>query len=107
MASFRGVVVRSVALLLGAAILVPALARAAAPPCVDVSSHAVYRGVGYDHIVHLANRCDKSAVCSVSTDVNPERIVVTVPPKEEVDVLTFRGSPARVFAAHVTCDVAK
>jgi hypothetical protein len=66
----------------------------------------VYRS-GYDHIVHLANHCDKSATCSVSTDVNPERIVVTVGPKEAVDVLTFRGSPARVFVAKVTCDVAK
>jgi hypothetical protein len=91
---------------LGASILVPASAQAA-PACVAVTSQAVYRGLGYDHIVHLASHCSSSATCSVSTDVNPEPIVVTVAPKEEVDVLTFRGSPARVFDAHVTCQVAK
>lgn len=99
---------RHVALLVGLSVssLVPASARAT-PACVGVTSRAVYRGLGYDHIVHLANHCSHTATCNVSTDVNPEPTVVTVAPEEEVDVSTFRGSPARVFAAHVTCQVAK
>ena len=96
---------RSLVAPLGVALLAAAAARAA-PACVDVSSRAVYRALGYDHIVHLANRCGKAATCSVSTDVNPDPIVVKVAESEEVDVLTFRGSPARVFVAHVTCEVA-
>jgi hypothetical protein len=105
MTSFRSVVVRLVALLLGALLLVPALARAA-PGCVDVSFYVVYRS-GYDHIVHLANHCDRSSTCSVSTNVNPEPTLVGLAPRQELDVLTFRGSPARVFTPRVTCQDAK
>ena len=99
-------ITKPVTLVLGASIVVATAARAA-PACVEVSSHALYRGLGYDHVVHLANRCGKPATCSVSTDVNPEPIVVKVAEAQEVDVLTFRGSPARVFVARVTCEVAK
>lgn len=105
MTRFRSVVVRSVGILLGLSLSGLALAEGT-PGCVDVSFYAIYR-VGYDHIVHLANHCDKASVCSVKTNVNPNPIIVTVPAKEDVDVLTFRGSPARVFTPHVTCTDAK
>jgi hypothetical protein len=82
----------------------PAFARS--PECVQVSSEAIYRNMGYDHIVHIANTCDEAAVCVVSTNVNPEEQQVTVPAKERTDVLTFRGSPARTFVPHVACKLA-
>ncbi len=93
----------------GAALLAVAIAPAALAkdsPCVGVSSQALYRAYGYDHIVHLVNRCDDAAACDVFTDVNPEVIHATVPARDEVDVLTFRGSPARTFTPHVTCRAA-
>ncbi|HEX3598000.1 MAG TPA: hypothetical protein VHU80_22980 [Polyangiaceae bacterium] len=81
----------------------PSEAGAKESDCVGVSSQAVYRNYGYDHIVHLTNRCDEAAACDVSTDVNPEPIHATVPASGETDVLTFRGSPARAFTPHVHC----
>jgi hypothetical protein len=78
-------------------------ARAKELSCVGVSSQALYRNYGYDHVVHLVNRCNDDAVCEVSTDVNPEPSHATVPAKGEVDVLTFRGSPARTFTPRVKC----
>jgi len=73
------------------------------PACIEVSSEARYRGVGYDHIVRIDNHCDTTAVCDVSTNVNPEPIHVTVPSKQAAEVLTFRGSPAREFTASTQC----
>ena len=106
MTRLRCVVVRSAGVVLGGLLSGLALAKGV-PGCVDVSFYAVYRNMGYDHIVHLANHCDKASVCSVTTNVNPDPTIVTVPPKESLDVLTFRGSPARVFTPHVTCQDAK
>src|SRR5882724_10229174 len=87
---------------LGAVLFLPAVAHADTP-CVGVGSRAVYRNYGYDHIVYLTNRCAHAAACDVSTDVNPTAEHVTVPPKERIEVLTFRGSPASAFTPHVTC----
>jgi hypothetical protein len=91
-----------VSLGLTASLFVAVVTRADAP-CVGVSSRAVYRNYGYDHIVYLTSRCDRAATCDVSTDVNPTAEHVTVPPKERIEVLTFRGSPASAFTPHVTC----
>jgi hypothetical protein len=73
------------------------------PDCVEVRGEVRYGALGYDHIVHLKNVCELPYVCSVKTDVNPEPIEVTVPPHQEVEVVTVRGSPARVFVPYVTC----
>jgi len=72
------------------------------PACVEAWGESRYR-VGYDHIVHVKNLCEKSVLCAVSTNVNPTPEKVTVPSKEEVEVLTFRGSPARTFVPKVEC----
>lgn len=79
---------------------IPALADA---PCVEVRAEARYGASGYNHIVHLRNGCDRPYLCSVATDVNPVAVDVTVPPHAEVEVLTFRGSPAYAFVPRVTC----
>jgi hypothetical protein len=70
--------------------------------CVDAWGESRYRS-GYDHIVHLRNRCQKTVLCRVWTNVNPEPIEGTVAPGEEREVLTFRGSPAREFVPKVDC----
>lgn len=72
--------------------------------CVEVRGEVRYGALAYDHIVHLKNVCDVAFLCTVKTDVNPQPIVVTVPARQEVEVLTFRGSPARVFVPYVTCE---
>jgi hypothetical protein len=40
---------------------------------------------------------------AVSADVNPEPTVVTVPPKETREVVTYLSSLARVFVPTVVC----
>ena len=71
--------------------------------CVAAWGESRYRNAGYDHIVHLQNRCHKTVLCRVTTNVNPDPIEGTVAPGEVRDVLTFRGSPARDFVPKVDC----
>jgi hypothetical protein len=71
--------------------------------CVEFQAEARFRNNGYDHIVHLRSRCDKHTYCSVATDVNPTPVNVEVPPRQQLSVLTFRGSPAREFTPKLTC----
>lgn len=86
-----------------AAFLVSAAAGSSFPTCIQVRASAPYGNAGYDHIVTLDNGCEKPATCLVSTDVNPETVSVALGPGESKSVLTFRGSPARTFRAHVSC----
>ncbi|HSC87297.1 MAG TPA: hypothetical protein VLC09_08510 [Polyangiaceae bacterium] len=76
----------------------------ALPACIDVSTHA-RPGMGYDHLVTIANHCKSVADCQVSTNVNPQPIQASVPPDATHVVLTYRGSPAREFVAKVTCSL--
>jgi len=71
--------------------------------CVEFEPEVRYRNNGYDHVVHLRSRCDRRTICAVATDVNPTPVNVDVPPHEQVEVLTFRGSPAREFTPHLSC----
>ncbi len=73
------------------------------PECIDVWGEAIYRNDGYDHIVHVNNRCDASAICDVATNVNPVPQRITVGPKQEVEVLTFRGAATRDFQPRAEC----
>ena len=72
-------------------------------PCVEFWPEARYRAYGYDHIVHLSSHCPAPALCQVSTDVAPNEIKIHVFPGTHVEVLTFRGSPARTFRPRVQC----
>ncbi|MDF3065004.1 MAG: hypothetical protein K0R38_605 [Polyangiaceae bacterium] len=78
---------------------------AEAPACVEVAAEARLGAVGYDHIVALVNTCRKNARCVVATDVNPEAVTVNVARNSQVEVVTFRGSPARTFIPRVTCRI--
>jgi hypothetical protein len=80
--------------------------RPTSPECVEVRGEAKYRNYGYDHIVHLTNRCSTDARCDVSTNVNSEVRRVVVPSGQQVEVLTLRGSPAREFTPIVECQFA-
>jgi hypothetical protein len=95
----------AVALALGGLVLggLPVAEAPAAPDCVDVWGEARYRNYGYDHIVHLANRCSEAVECDVWTDVNPNRTRVAVSAGARAEVLTFRGSPSREFTANAEC----
>jgi hypothetical protein len=73
------------------------------PACLQVTTSAPYRGLGYNHIVTLASSCPKTLDCTVKTDVNPTPTSATVRPKETVEVVTFIGSPAYTFKADVRC----
>lgn len=78
---------------------------AGVPSCIRVSTASRYVPYGYDHVVFLASVCPLTATCAVTTDVNPTPSVVEVPPRQTVEVLTFRGSPASSFVAHVACEM--
>ena len=73
------------------------------PSCIQYAGEARYRGVGYQHVVHIVNGCERAAACDVSTDVNPEAQHVDVPARTHVEVVTFLGSPAREFTPVVDC----
>jgi hypothetical protein len=75
--------------------------------CVRYWGEARYRGPGYDHVVHVHNKCTKPVRCDVSTNVDPNPIVVDVQPKEAREVITRVGSPAREFTPRVACRFAK
>ncbi len=93
---------RIAAALLGLAAL-PLDGAAGMPTCMRSWAEARARYPGYDHIVHLANGCSAVAECRVVTDVSPDAVGVQVDPGHEIEVLTFRGSPAATFRAEVSC----
>lgn len=71
-------------------------------PCVRYWGEARYV-IGYNHIVHLVNGCDRDAWCGVSSNLNPQVQHVTVPVGAHVQVVTFLGSPSRNFTPIVDC----
>lgn len=73
------------------------------PDCVFADGHARYTGFGYQHTVHVENRCTFAVDCHVSTDVSPEVHDVHLAPNGSTDVATFLSSPAAVFVANVVC----
>ena len=77
--------------------------RADGNACVRVETQAIFAGAGYNHVVRLINACDRAQRCTVSTDVAPDPIEASVAARSTVELVTFRGSPARVFVAKVTC----
>lgn len=89
------------------ALLVPslALAQGTRPECVRVEAIARWGADAYNHFVRVENGCDRRVRCSVSTDVNPDVQSIELAPNQSVEVITFRGSPAREFTPRVTCEL--
>ena len=73
------------------------------PPCIHYRAEAVLGAVGYNHLVYIDNSCASTAYCDVTTSANPNPIDTIVPPSETLAVITYRGSPARIFQVKVTC----
>jgi hypothetical protein len=94
---------RMLAVMALAASASPASAKEAAPPCMSAWSEVRPRYPGYDHVVHIVSRCSAEIVCTVTTDVSADLHEERVAPDSEVEVLTFRGSPASEFRAQIVC----
>jgi hypothetical protein len=75
--------------------------------CVQVWPEARYRNYGYDHIVHLYNGCSTSATCLIATNVAPKAIKVRVASKQQLEVVTYRGSPSQEFQVQASCELDK
>ncbi len=78
-------------------------AAADANSCIRFWGETRYGALAYNHIVHVANSCEATADCAVSTDVNPQPQEVEVEGGSSVEVMTFMGSPARTFKPRVKC----
>jgi hypothetical protein len=92
-------------LVLGALVAAAHAEKPQTPACVTWRGLTVTTAVGYDHVVEIENGCAKPAACTVSTDVAPEPLETTVPVKERVELVTFRGSPSYVFQPKVECSL--
>ncbi len=75
------------------------------PACVHWWQQVVAAGFGYNHVVGIDNGCDKPVACVITTDVAPDPLKATVPGKQKVELVTFRGSPASTFKAKVECSL--
>lgn len=73
------------------------------PDCIEVRAIARWAAAAYNHYVQVENGCEHAATCQVSTNVNREVQTVRVPAGGQVEVLTYRGSPAREFTPIVDC----
>jgi hypothetical protein len=71
--------------------------------CVDVTTEARFASVGFDHVVTLKSGCKKTMKCTVKTNVRPEPVAVELASGDEESVVTWRGSPSRVYTAEVDC----
>ena len=70
---------------------------------VHHSTEVRYRGLGYQHIVHITNSCDEAVACEVRTSASHGHVDVTVPGRSSVAVLTRRGAASRKFTAQLSC----
>ncbi|MGM0575414.1 MAG: hypothetical protein ACQEXJ_06760 [Myxococcota bacterium] len=106
----RSIPLRAVVAALGVLLALPLLGAASPsaagddlPGCISYREDVRDRAVGYDHWVVIRNDCEQDAACEVTTDVNSDPTPATVAAGETEEVLTWRGSPARIFRATVRC----
>ena len=101
--------IRAALLALGLSVALAPVAAAEQTPdsCIKYWGEVRFGGMGYNHLVHVANSCSRTADCLVSTDVNPSAQTVEVPANSEVIANTVLDSPARRFTPHVTCAMRK
>lgn len=71
--------------------------------CVHWKAEARFQGLGFNHYVHLHNRCEIVMRCEVKTNVNNTSRTVTLDPNEKHTVKTFTGSPSSEFKTRVSC----
>ena len=85
----------------------PAAAEGQRPECVAVRAEARMQAYGFDHVVTVTNGCEAQVTCRVSSDVNPAPSTQRLDPRARVEVVLWRGSPARTFVPRVDCDQAR
>lgn len=72
--------------------------------CTSITPTAVYSGLGYNHVVKVENRCEKTVTCEVWTDVDPQpKHSLSVAAGAVGSVITRTGSPAQSFRADGAC----
>lgn len=82
----------------------PAGTVPSADSCTEVQGTARYEAYGYTHVVALKNNCEKPVTCALWTDVDPEpRTTVQVAPRESIEIVTRKGSPAREVTGLKSC----
>ena len=73
------------------------------PACVRWWGQPVSTATGYNHVVGIENGCDRPVACVISTNVAPDPITASVPAKQKIELVTFRGSPSSAFTPKVEC----
>ncbi|HEU5076458.1 MAG TPA: hypothetical protein VFU02_19845 [Polyangiaceae bacterium] len=77
--------------------------HAAAPACLHVRAEARRAATGYEHWVFIDSDCDLPAACDISTNVNPESMMLTIQPRSTGSVLTAANASTEKFTPYVTC----
>ena len=99
---------KRVALLVaGAALAVGSVAFGAGDSiaeCAAVTASTRLNAVGYNHIVTLANHCQRAVSCEVWTNVDPTpHVTLRAKPGESAETITRVGSPSRDVHAEKSC----
>ena len=71
--------------------------------CVHWKAEVRFEGLGFNHYVHLHNRCEAFMRCEVRTSVNKKPVTVNLAPDAKRTIKTFTGSPSSVFKTYVAC----
>lgn len=88
---------------MSALLIMLALVAGDADGCAEATKQVRYLS-GYDHLVHVKNRCDHAIRCTVKTDVNKDGVTQQVPAKGDSTFMTWRGSPQSDFTWTISCE---
>jgi hypothetical protein len=107
----RSRVIAGAALVFGSALLAGMAFGANAAPladgiteCASVTASTRLNAVGYNHIVTLANHCERAVSCEVWTNVDPSpHVTLRAKPGGTADTITRVGSPSRDVHAEKLC----
>ncbi len=81
----------------------PSPVAGARPACVQVTPQPVFNGSGFNHLVHVDNRCAQAVSCTVTTDINPQAQSATIPSQGTHTFNTFFNAAAYGFTPTVRC----
>jgi hypothetical protein len=72
--------------------------------CASVTASVRMQAVGYNHVVTLANHCQRAVTCEVWTNVDPTpHLTLSAKPGERAETVTRIGSPSRDVHADKLC----
>jgi hypothetical protein len=98
-------ILAAIALLSASGSLLAQQARIAGtrPDCTTVTAQPIFNGSGYNHLVTITNGCSTQVSCTVTTDINPHPIAVTVEPGQSRTVNTYFNAAGYGFTPTVHC----